>query len=330
MKIGTVEIKHGVMLAPMAGITDFPFRKICKTFGAEYMVSEMISAKGMHYNDEKTKTLARITDFERPMGIQLFGNDPVILSESSRKLADSEDAPDIIDINMGCPVRKITGSGEGSALMLNLKLAADCISAVVKAVKIPVTVKFRSGWNSENINAVEAAVMAESEGASAVCIHGRTRAQMYAPPVDLEIIRNVKTAVKIPVIGNGGINTAAGALDMFNETGCDGVMVARGALGNPWIFEEIIAALKSNGNNGGYIKPSIEERLKTALTHVELLIENKGGRIGVNEARKHLSWYIKGMNGAASARNKINSMSEFRQTEEIIFSLIEQNRGEMV
>jgi len=318
MNIGNIEIKYGVMLAPMAGVTDYAFRSLCKKCGAEYMVSEMISAKGMHYNDNKTKILAKITDFERPMGLQIFGSEPDILAEAALKLQDSEFRPEVIDINMGCPMKKIAGNGEGSALMTTPKLAGECIRAVVNAVHIPVTVKIRSGWNADSINAVEIARIAEAEGASAICVHGRTRAQMYMPPVDLNIIRQVKQSVSIPVIGNGGIDTAADAVKMFEVTGCDGIMIARGAMGNPWIFAEIIARLEGVV----YTPPDINERLATAMEHVELLAYDKGDYIGVHEARKHLSWYIKGVPGASHARQRINTAVTVDDMRQIINDLV--------
>ena len=318
MNIGNIEIKNGVMLAPMAGVTDYAFRVLCKRYGAEYMVSEMISAKGMHYNDNKTKTLAKITDFERPMGLQIFGSEPDILAEAAERLQDSEFRPEVIDINMGCPMKKIVGNGEGSALMTTPKLAGECIRAVVNAVKIPVTVKIRSGWNFDSINAVEMAKIAESEGAAAICVHGRTRTQMYMPPVDLNIIRQVKQSVSIPVIGNGGIDTAADAVKMFDETGCDGIMIARGAMGNPWIFAEIIAHI----NCVEYIPPDINERLDTAMEHINLLAYDKGDYIGVHEGRKHLSWYIKGVPGASHARQQINTAETISEMQQIINDLV--------
>lgn len=319
MKIGNIELKYGVMLAPMAGVTDYSFRRICKDHGAEYMVSEMISAKGMHYESKKTGILTEITDYERPMAIQIFGSEPAIMAEAAYNLSVSENSPEAIDINMGCPMRKIVGNGEGSALMLEPEKAEACIRAVVNAVKIPVTVKIRSGWNADNMNAVEMARIAEAEGVAAVCVHGRTRAQMYMPPVNLDIIKAVKAAVDIPVIGNGDIMRAEDALKMFEYTGCDGVMIARGAMGNPWIFEEIITLM----NGEVFTEPDMAARINTAVRHAELLVKNKGSIMGVNESRKHLAWYIKGIQGAAAARNNINKAASLDEMKEIICELME-------
>lgn len=318
MKIGNIQLKYGVMLAPMAGVTDYAFRSVCKKHGAEYMVSEMISAKGMHYNDSKTKILAKIGDTERPMGLQIFGSEPQIMAEAAVRLQDSEHKPEVIDINMGCPMKKIVGNGEGSALMLNPTLVAKCIRAVICAVKIPVTVKIRSGWNANNLNAVEIAKIAESEGVAAICVHGRTRSQMYAPPVDLDTIKKVKESVKIPVIGNGGIESADDALNMYDLTGCDGIMIAQGAMGNPWLFEEIIAKLSGED----YTPPAIDERINTALEHAELLICDKGERVGVCEARKHMAWYIKGVTGSSIARNKLNTAETLDDIKHILNDLV--------
>lgn len=318
MKIGNIQLKYGVMLAPMAGVTDFAFRSMCKKHGAEYMVSEMISAKGMHYNDSKTKVLAKISETERPMGLQIFGNEPSIMAEAAVRLQNSEHKPEVIDINMGCPMKKIVGNGEGSALMLNPELAAACIRAVVDAVKIPVTVKIRSGWNVDNLNAVEIAKIAESEGIAAICVHGRTRAQMYAPPIDLDIIKKVKANVNIPVIGNGGIESTDDALNMFDLTGCDGIMIAQGAMGNPWLFEEVIAKLSGET----YTPPTIIQRISTALEHAELLIRDKGATTGVREARKHMAWYIKGMTGSSAARNKLNTAETLDDITHILNDLV--------
>lgn len=334
MKIGTLELKHGLFLAPMAGVTDFPFRKLCKRYGAEYLVTEMISAKAIHFDDYKTSVLAKIRAEESPCAIQIFGSEPDIMAEAAKLLSEgylrksdknekNEALPAAIDINMGCPVRKITANNEGSALMKNPKLVYDIVSAVVSAVNVPVTVKIRAGWDSESINAVEIATIAEEAGAAAICVHGRTKDQLYMPPVNLDIIKEVKKAVSVPVIGNGGIECADDAIKMFEETGCDGIMVARGALGNPFIFEEITARLEGKP----YTKPTIEKRLRTALEHINLLILDKGEYVGVREARKHLSWYIHGITGAAELRNRINHIESADELRSLIYDVIEKNKG---
>lgn len=316
MFIGKTEIKHGLLLAPMAGVSDHAFRIMCKRQGASFMTSEMISAKGMHYNDKKTAALAAITDEERPMALQIFGCEPDFMTEAAVSLTERF-SPEMIDINMGCPVNKVVSNGEGCALMRNLPAAASVIRSVVRSVKIPVTVKLRAGWDSDSINAVKAAKIAEDEGAAAVCIHGRTREQMYRSPVDLSVIRDVKNAVNIPVIGNGGIRCAADALDMFNQTGCDAVMIARGACGNPWIFAQIIAALEKKQ----FYAPSQNDHIDAAITHAEMLIRDKGNIIGVFEARKHIAWYIKNIPDSAKIRQMINSVVSLDEIKNILYNI---------
>jgi len=300
MQIHDIHLKHGLFLAPMAGVTDHAFRIMCKRRGAEFMVSEMISAKGMHFNDKKTAELAAFDREEMPIALQIFGSEPDIMAESAARL-EREFHPAAIDINMGCPMRKIVTNGEGSALMRNLPLAGEIISAVVGAVSLPVTVKIRTGWDDDHLNAVEAALTAEKAGAAMVCVHGRTREQMYSPPVNREMIAAVKAALSIPVVANGSIYTAADALEMLELTRCDGLMIARGAEGNPWIFTEIAAALEGRP----WEEPSLEERAAAAMEHTRLLLAHKGERIGVNEARRHASYYIKGFRDAAGIRAKL-------------------------
>lgn len=321
LKIGNIELKHGLFLAPLAGVSDRAFRSVCRRFGAECTVSEMISAKGLHYNDTKTAVLAAFSEDEAPFFIQIFGSDPEIMAESAQKLAtnnykacENTCLPSGIDINMGCPVPKIAGNGDGSALMKNPKLAGEIVKAVKEAVEIPVTVKIRSGWDDDNINAVEVAKIVEANGAKAICVHGRTKAQMYRDPVNIDIIKAVKEAVDIPVIANGGINTAEDAKRMLEYTGCDGLMIARGAMGNPFLFEEITAYLE--GRN--YTKPTMEERMSVAMEHIRLMIGYKGEYTGVMEARKHLAWYIQGQKGAAAAREKVNHASNFDELQSIV------------
>ncbi|MBE6631967.1 MAG: tRNA dihydrouridine synthase DusB [Ruminococcaceae bacterium] len=316
VKIGSIELKYGLGLAPMAGVTDHAYRDICKEHGAEYMVSEMVSAKAIHFHDKKTRVLARITDKERPMAIQLFGSEPDIIAEAVKHLLDSECAPEIIDINMGCPVRKIVSNGEGSALMKDPGLVFDLTNAAVKASTVPITVKIRRGFDMQNLNAKEVALAAEAAGAAAICVHGRTREQMYAPPVDLDSIAEVKTSVKVPVFGNGDIYTAADALKMLEHTSCDGLMLARGTMGNPWLFSEIKAAIEGID----FVPPTSKEKIDTAERHIKLLIEDKGPVIGVMEARKHFCHYIKGFEGAAAVRNRINQA----ETPEAFFEIVSE------
>lgn len=298
-----------VLLAPMAGITDIAFRRICVELGCDFTFTEMVSAKGVHYNNSRTRELLAISDIERPCGVQLFGHESEILAETARRILDEtagEHMIGVIDINMGCPAPKITSNGDGSALMRNPSLASKLISSVVKAVNVPVSVKFRKGWDDSNINAVEFARMAEESGASFLTIHGRTRTQMYSGQADREIIAKVVQAVKIPVIGNGDIFSAEGAIDML-KTGCSGLMIARGAQGNPFIFAELRAALDGRS----YTPPTDSERLDMALLHIESFMENVM-RTGRNpavfvELRKHVAWYTRGMCGAAELRRQINA-----------------------
>lgn len=317
MKFGNTELKHGIFLAPLAGVSDNAMRQICKEFGAEYLTTEMISAKAINFNDKKTIKLAKMEDCELPASIQIFGSDELSMRDAAKYLCDNFKMS-AIDINMGCPVPKIVGGGDGSRLMREPKLAERIMLAVVKAANVPITVKIRSGWNNSEKNAVEIAKIAENSGISAVFVHGRTREQMYSPPVDLDIIRDVKSAVKIPIIGNGDIYSAQDAEKMIDYTRCDGIMVARGAFGNPWIFSEITARLE----NKEYIPPSDSQKFEIIKKHIDIMITHKGSKIALMEARKHLSWYIKGYKGSASARNKINSANSYDEMLEIVRDLI--------
>ena len=330
-KIGNAELKHGIMLAPMAGATDYAFRKVCRSFGAEYLVSEMVCAKALCYEQKikksleaspsKTAPLAAILDGELPMAVQIFGSEPEFMAEAARMIAENNYrgttslfTPSAIDINMGCPVNKVVSNGEGSALLKNPKLAGEIVEAVVKAVDIPVTVKIRTGWDSNSINCVEMAKRLEASGASVICVHGRTREQQYAPYADWTQIARVKEAVNVPVVGNGDIFSPNDALKMINETGCDGVMIGRGALGNPWIFENIINLFEGRAER----EISVSEVVDTALWHLELMIESKGERAGIAESRKHLGWYMKGIRGAAELRNRINSAESLDELTSIL------------
>ncbi len=307
-------------LAPLAGVSDISFRKLCAAHGAPYAVTEMISAKAIHYNDKKTVCLARIDASEAACAVQLFGREPGIIAEAAKRLADGEFSaggklPCAIDLNFGCPVKKIVSNGEGSALMREPELAAAIVESAVKAQDLPVTVKFRAGWDDGHINAPEFAKRLEAAGASMICIHGRTREEMYGPKVHLDVIAAVKAAVKIPVLANGGVMTAADAVKMLEATHADGVMIARGAMGNPWIFDELNAAF---GGGPPYTRPSEKEVIETALLHARLMIGDKGENTGVREARKHIAWYTRGMKGSAALRDEINRANCYAELEALL------------
>lgn len=319
MKIGNVEISNSAALAPMAGVADCAFRELCSSFGAAYTVTEMVSAKGIHYNNKKTAELMELSDKERPSAIQIFGSDPDTMADAA--VFALQFNPDFIDINMGCPAPKISNNGSGASLMKNPRLCGGIIKSVVNAVDIPVTVKIRKGWDDQSVNCVEIAKIAEANGASAVAVHGRTREQYYKPPVDKDIIRDVKAAVKIPVIGNGDVTSGAKAKELYEHTGCDMIMVGRGALGNPWIFAEINEYMKT----GKLLpKPSPEEKLSVMMGQIERMCRLKGEYLGIRQSRKHIVWYIKGFNGAASLRNEaghIESIAELKKLTEKILKL---------
>ena len=333
--IGAHTLAHGVMLAPMAGVADTAFRAVCRAQGAEYTVSEMISAKALCFEQKarasapaRTAELANIIEEESPMAIQLFGREPVFMAEAARMIESGEYRgarrvvpPAAIDINMGCPVPKVVGNGEGSALMREPELAAEIVREIKRAVRMPVTVKIRAGFTNDNKNAPEMAKMLEDAGADLICVHGRTRQQYYQPSSDNGIIAAVKRAVRVPVIGNGDIYCAADAKRMLAETACDGVMIARGSLGNPWIFSEVIAALE----NREYTPPSAAERLAAALAHAADMIARKGERVGLPEARKHLVWYCKGLRGAAAARGELMQAQSLEGVRAVFEGLLAQN-----
>ena len=303
MKIGNFEINGYAALAPMAGVADRAFRELCIEFGAAYVVSEMVSSKGLTMHDRKSDTLMQLGETEKSAAVQIFGCEPETMAEAAKKAAAT--GCRVVDINMGCPAPKIAGNGGGSALMRDPDLAARITEAVVRAVDIPVTVKIRAGWDEENINAVHMAKLQESAGAAAITVHGRTRKQMYAPPVNLNIIKQVKEAVGVPVIGNGDIVDPISAENMLKETGCDFIMIGRGALGAPWLFEQVNEYFK----NGIILpEPPIEERMTVMIRHIETLCKYKGDYIGMREARKHAAWYIKGIRGAAALRQEIGSI----------------------
>ena len=316
-------IEYPVFLAPMAGVTDYAFRRICRLYGASLTVTEMVSAKAIYYNDLKTASLARLHEDDAPCAIQLFGSEPDILAYAAEKVASgsytgckSAAAPIAIDINMGCPVKKVVSNKEGSYLMKDPDKIYAIVKAVASVIDIPVTVKIRSGWDSSSLNAPVCAKAAEEGGAALICVHGRTREQMYSPPVDLETIKKVKDTVSIPVIGNGGINAPEDAEKMLKETGCDGVALARGARGNPHLFSQIISVMKGEP----YQTPSDLELLELAKLHLTYLVQDKGEEVACREARGHLIWYARGIRGASLFRNRINSAESAHQ----MLSIIEQ------
>lgn len=316
LTIGNVKLENSYILGPMAGVTDLPFRLLCKEQGAGLVCMEMVSAKGILYNSKNTESLLEIHSKEMPVSLQLFGSDPKIVSEMAKRIEDRPFA--ILDINMGCPVPKVVKNGEGSALMKNPKLVYELVSKVVKAIQKPVTVKIRKGFDETCINAVEIAGIIEEAGASAVAVHGRTREQYYSGRADWDIIRQVKEAVSIPVIGNGDVTSGEKAISMREQTGCDGVMIARGAQGNPWIFSELIEYEKTGVLPS---RPKIEDVKAMMLRHARLQLEQKGAYVGIREMRKHVAWYTKGLHGAAKLRGVINGLESYEELENILTSL---------
>ena len=321
MKLGNLEITEKAALAPLAGVADRAFRELCRGYGAAYTVCEMASAKGISLGDKKSAELLSITPTERPAGSQIFGNSPETMAIAAKKALEYN--PDFIDINMGCPAPKVASSGGGALLMKDPVLAAKIVKAVAEVSTVPVTVKMRSGWDDNNINAVELAKRCEDAGASAITVHGRTKVQMYAPPVNTDIIRQVKQAVSIPVIGNGDVIDGISAARLMEETDCDMVMVGRGALGRPWVFSQINAYLD---HEVILPDPPVVERMRVMLKHIEALCEYKGERVGIREARKHAAWYTKGIYGAANYRARIGLINSIEELQQIALELIEQNR----
>ena len=320
LKIGNVELENNLILAPMAGVTDLPFRLLCKEQGAALCCMEMVSAKGIYYNNKNTESLLTVDERERPVSLQLFGSDPDIMAAMAARIEHRNF--DILDINMGCPVPKVVNNGDGSALMKNPKLAGEIIEKMVKAIKKPVTVKIRKGFDDDHINAVEMAHIAQESGAAAVAVHGRTREQFYSGKADWSIIADVKSAVSIPVIGNGDILDAKDVIAMSEQTGCDGFMIGRGAQGNPWIFHQILHYFETGEMIG---KPPMEEMVKTMLRHAKLQIEFKGDYLGIREMRKHAAWYTAGYKGASKLRGRINDVESYDELEQLFEDFMKED-----
>ena len=317
LTIGNVCLKGNVILAPMAGVTDLPFRILCKEQGADLICTEMVSAKGIMYNNKNTEDLLRIDDSERPVSLQLFGSDPDIMSEQAKRIEERNF--DILDINMGCPVPKVVNNGEGSALLKDIPLAARIIEKTVKAIDKPVTVKIRKGFENGDVQAIEMAKAAEAAGASAIAIHGRTREQYYSGKADWDIIAQVKQSVSIPVIGNGDVFTPQDAKAIMEQTGCDGVMVARGARGNPWIFSQIRAFLETGEE---IPKPSFEDVCRMILRHAKMQVEWKGEQRGILEMRSHAAWYTSGYPHSSTLRRKMNDIETYDALEYLLHKWI--------
>lgn len=321
MKIGNLNIEGFAALAPMAGVADRAMREMCMSYGAAFCVGELTSSKGVALNDKKSKELLFCADETRPCASQLFGCDVESMTVAAKKALEFN--PDFIDINMGCPAPKVAGNGGGSALMKNVPLAKKIVRAVVDAVNVPVTVKMRTGWDKNSLNAVDLALACEAAGASAVTVHGRTRDQMYAPPVDYETIKAVKKAVKIPVVANGDIVNGETAKTMYEITGCDFVMVGRGAMGNPFVFEEINSYL----NGVPYERPSLEKRLEACVKQINLMLKYKDPHNAILESRKHTAWYMSGLCGAASLRRECGEISSMQDVMRICEKALEQNKN---
>ena len=311
-----IDFTDKIILAPMAGICDLPFRLLCKEQGCDIVYTEMISAKGMYYNNKNTEPLLMTDDKEKPVGVQIFGSEPRLMAEQAKRIEDRGFA--FIDVNMGCPVPKIVNNGEGSALMKNPKLIGDIVNELVNLCSLPITIKIRAGFNDDSINAPEVAQIAESAGVSAIAVHGRTREQYYHGKADWNIIKAVKESVKVPVIGNGDVASAEDVIRIKKETGCDSVMIGRAAKGNPWLFADIKEFLKS-GNH--IVRPDINEICEMMLRHARLMIEYKGEFTGIHEMRKHVAWYTQGMKDSAKLRARINTVETYEELEKLISRL---------
>lgn len=328
LKIGNVSLTYGLMLAPMAGYTDRAMRRVCRELGAEYLVSEMVSAKALVYQDRKSAPLARVLPDELPSAVQLFGSEPDILREAARIVSCGIQGgvpPSAIDLNFGCPVRKITGNGEGSALMKTPQRIEQITAAVARASALPVTVKLRAGWDAESRNAAECARAAEAGGAALICVHGRTRSQLYAGEADLGIIGEVVRAVSVPVVGNGDVRDAASARRMLDRTGCAALMIGRGAVGNPFVFREIAASMAGES----YTPPTLAERITVGLRQLSYAILDKGEETAVLESRKALAAYVVGVRGAAAVRARIHGATSERELREIALSFLLQAHEDM-
>ena len=324
INIGKVKIKRTAALAPMAGVADRAYRLMCIKYGAAYVVSEMVSAKGICYSDRKTAELCTVTDGERPMAVQLFGNEPEFMEKAVNIVLEYK--PDIIDINMGCPVPKVVNTGAGSAVMKNPELAGKITAAAVRAAgDVPVTVKIRSGWDKNSINAPEIAKYAEDAGAAAIAVHGRSREQFYSGTADINIIKAVRNAVSIPVIGNGDVNNAESCMKMYRETGCDLVMIGRGSYGNPFIFREIESCLSGKE----YIPPSLDEKMNVMLEHIRLILElsPKNEELAMHEARKHAAWYMNGYYGSAKFRGRCYQLCSYAEAESLAEEFVALQRS---
>lgn len=319
MKIGNIELKNNLILAPMAGVTDLPFRLITEKFSPGLVCTEMVSSKALYYGDEKTKQLLKTDGEKRPISMQIFGSDPESMAFAAKYVSE---IADIVDINMGCPAPKVVKNGDGSRLLLDLNKVEEIIKAVVANSKVPVTLKFRKGWNNENIVACEVAKIAEKNGVAAITIHGRTRDEFYSGKADLDIIKKVKESVNIPVIGNGDVIDEESAKHMLEYTGVDGIMIGRGAMGNPWIFEQIGYYLKTGEK---LPRPTNQQKYEILKEHIELDIREKGERVALNEMRKHISWYTKNMKDSSSFRNEINHIDNKETLMEVIKKYFESN-----
>ncbi|MDB3525609.1 tRNA dihydrouridine synthase DusB [Clostridioides difficile] len=308
MKIGNLELKNKVFLSPMAGVTDLPFRLICKEQGCGLLYTEMINGKALCYDDENTKKMLKIEEEEHPVAVQIFGSEPEFMGRAAEIMNDYSN--EILDINMGCPAPKVVKNGDGSALMKNPKLAEEVLRAVVKNSKKPVTLKIRKGWDDNSVNAVEIAKIAEDCGISALAIHGRTREQFYTGKADWDIIAEIKKNLSIPVIGNGDVFTIEDSINMLDKTGCDAIMIGRGAQGNPWIFKRI-----NHYMNTGEIlpEPTLNEKISTAIKHLKLAVEEHGEHVAVREMRKHIAWYLKGLRNSAKLRDEINKIEDYQE-----------------